>query len=294
EPSPDSVIKLGGSAEQGSQSTRPDPGSKLVGPLQQPADQRNCFGHQIDGPVDQQPEHQTQPSRATSSVELTPTTSRANSATKAPDSAEQCNLISGLGAEQHSLCAEQSDVCIEQRDLMCVERCDLSGSKQSSATLFRYSESRTKCKQPENPHGITSILREEEARFSLRRTFSRPSPDGFMVVVSQLSCSGRRRTQTNIQKEFDVNDDEKISSTELGLILGMLGYTATEEELETMIREVDADGDGCIKLYEFTELNAKNIDPDEVSKNLKEAFSRSLPTKCKNGYSDYLIEEEAD
>ncbi|KAI7978920.1 putative calcium-binding protein CML25 [Camellia lanceoleosa] len=74
-------------------------------------------------------------------------------------------------------------------------------------------------------------------------------------------------------KKFDVNGDGKISSSELGSILGSLGHTATDEELQTMIKEVDGDGDGCIDLDEFIELNTKDIDSDEVLENLKEAFS---------------------
>ncbi|KAL6963855.1 hypothetical protein U1Q18_034861 [Sarracenia purpurea var. burkii] len=94
------------------------------------------------------------------------------------------------------------------------------------------------------------------------------------------------------KKCFAVNDNGEISSTKSGSILGSHRYMATEEELETTIREVEVDGDGCISLHEFTELNAKSINSDEVSKNLKEACSRSSPTKCKNGYNDRLIGEE--
>ncbi|KAL1357285.1 hypothetical protein HN51_009223 [Arachis hypogaea] len=74
-------------------------------------------------------------------------------------------------------------------------------------------------------------------------------------------------------KKFDVNGDGKISSSELGSIMGSLGQSASKEELDKMIREVDADGDGFISLDEFIELNTKDIDPNEVLENLKDAFS---------------------
>ena len=74
-------------------------------------------------------------------------------------------------------------------------------------------------------------------------------------------------------RKFDVNGDGKISSSELGSIMGSLGQPATEEELDNMIREVDADGDGHINLEEFIELNTKDIDPNEILENLKDAFS---------------------
>jgi calcium-binding protein CML len=74
-------------------------------------------------------------------------------------------------------------------------------------------------------------------------------------------------------QRFDVNGDGKISSSELGSILGSMGHPATQEELDKMIREVDADGDGHIDLQEFVELNTKGVDSNEALENLKDAFS---------------------
>lgn len=55
--------------------------------------------------------------------------------------------------------------------------------------------------------------------------------------------------------------------------MSSLGHSETEEELEKMIREVDADGDGHIDFNEFVELNTKGVDSDEIMENLREAFS---------------------
>ncbi|KAI7728601.1 hypothetical protein M8C21_023506 [Ambrosia artemisiifolia] len=73
--------------------------------------------------------------------------------------------------------------------------------------------------------------------------------------------------------KFDVNGDGKISSTELGSIMGSMGNRPTQEELKNMIMQVDANGDGFIDLKEFIELNTKDIGSKELLENLKEAFS---------------------
>ncbi|KAL6963401.1 hypothetical protein U1Q18_044688 [Sarracenia purpurea var. burkii] len=144
-------------------------------------------------------------------------------------------------------------------------------------------------KQPENPH---SQATRRSAVLSLRRTFSSPSLGSATIVASRLSRLDRRRIQARVQKEFDVNGDREVLSTEVGSILGGHRYTTMEEELETAIRKVESDGDGYISLCELTGLDVKGIDSDEVSENLKEACSRSLPTKCRDGYRDRLIGEE--
>lgn len=43
--------------------------------------------------------------------------------------------------------------------------------------------------------------------------------------------------------------------------MGNFGHPSTEEELDTMIKEPDSDGDGSINL-EVIELNTKDIDSD--------------------------------
>lgn len=74
-------------------------------------------------------------------------------------------------------------------------------------------------------------------------------------------------------KKFDINNDGKISFSELGSIIGSLGNRPTDEELHNMIKEVDSDGDGFIDLNEFIELNTKDINSADVLENLKDAFS---------------------
>ncbi|KAL6969999.1 putative calcium-binding protein cml25 [Sarracenia purpurea var. burkii] len=99
------------------------------------------------------------------------------------------------------------------------------------------------------------------------------TPSSVIPRSPSLSRAQIEEELKHVFKKFDVNGDGKISSSELGSILGSLGYTAERDEIEMMIREVDADGDGFIDLDEFIELNTRDIDSDELLENLKEAFS---------------------
>ncbi|PRQ41083.1 putative parvalbumin [Rosa chinensis] len=110
-----------------------------------------------------------------------------------------------------------------------------------------------------------------------RKKKSTPSSAGAAQPAVMRSPSFNTRAQIaeleQVFKKFDVNGDGKISSSELGAIMGSLGHPATEDELRSMILEVDADGDGFIDFKEFVELNTNGIDSAEALQNLKDAFS---------------------
>ncbi|XP_050373710.1 probable calcium-binding protein CML25 [Argentina anserina] len=99
-----------------------------------------------------------------------------------------------------------------------------------------------------------------------------PSPPPVMRSPSFATRAQIAELDQVFQK-FDVNGDGKISSSELGAIMGSLGHPATEDELRSMIVEVDGDGDGFIDFNEFVELNTKGIDSAEAMQNLRDAFS---------------------
>ncbi|TYJ43150.1 hypothetical protein E1A91_A03G134400v1 [Gossypium mustelinum] len=91
-----------------------------------------------------------------------------------------------------------------------------------------------------------------------------------------VASSSPMRTQLEelelVFKRFDINGDGKISSSELGSVLGSLGLQPSEDELLKIIKEIDTDGDGFIDFKEFVELNTKGVDSNKVLENLKDAF----------------------
>ncbi|KAL4384022.1 hypothetical protein GQ457_15G003970 [Hibiscus cannabinus] len=115
--------------------------------------------------------------------------------------------------------------------------------------------------------GFGSILNQNEKQQSPKST------------ASAMQTPPRNSTQINLQeleavfKKFDANGDGKISSSELGSIMGSLGQKPSDEELLNMIKEVDDDGDGFINFEEFVVLNTKGVDSNDVLKDLREAFS---------------------
>ena len=56
---------------------------------------------------------------------------------------------------------------------------------------------------------------------------------------------------------FDVDGDKTISTKELSTVMRTLGQNPTEEEIETMIKEADNDGNMEIDFEEFCVLMAK-------------------------------------
>ncbi|XP_073390309.1 uncharacterized protein [Physcomitrium patens] len=81
---------------------------------------------------------------------------------------------------------------------------------------------------------------------------------------------------TEVFKYFDKNGDGKISATELGQVLRVLGISSTDEELAAMVREVDCDSDGFIDLDEFAKLNKMTqeatCDEESAHKTMEAAF----------------------
>merc|ERR1712170_203256 len=66
--------------------------------------------------------------------------------------------------------------------------------------------------------------------------------------------------------------DGTITTKELGTVMRSLGQNPTEAELQDMINEVDADGNGTIDFPEFLSLMARKMRYTDTEEELIEAF----------------------
>ena len=70
----------------------------------------------------------------------------------------------------------------------------------------------------------------------------------------------------------DKDGDGTITTKELGTVMRSLGQNPTEAELQDMINEVDADGNGTIDFPEFLTLMARKMKDTDSEEEIKEAF----------------------
>jgi calmodulin len=79
-----------------------------------------------------------------------------------------------------------------------------------------------------------------------------------------------------------VDGDGTITTKELGTVMRSLGQNPTEAELQDMINEVDADGNGTIDFPEFLTMMARKMRDTDSEEEIKEAFK--VFDKDGNGY----------
>ncbi|ANZ75178.1 Calmodulin [Komagataella phaffii CBS 7435] len=71
---------------------------------------------------------------------------------------------------------------------------------------------------------------------------------------------------------FDQDQDGKITSKELGIVMRSLGQTPTESELNDLIREIDSNTDGSIDFPEFLTMMARKMRDSDSQAEIFEAF----------------------
>ncbi|XP_060577956.1 calmodulin-beta-like [Ruditapes philippinarum] len=71
---------------------------------------------------------------------------------------------------------------------------------------------------------------------------------------------------------FDKDGDGKITTKELGTVMKSLGHNPTEAELQDMINEVDADGNGTVDFSEFLTMIEKTMKEADIDQKILDAF----------------------
>ncbi|KAI9295191.1 calmodulin [Neoconidiobolus thromboides FSU 785] len=71
---------------------------------------------------------------------------------------------------------------------------------------------------------------------------------------------------------FDKDGDGCITVKELGTVMRSLGQNPTEAELQALVDEIDADGNGTVDFAEFLTLMARNLKNADSEEEIKEAF----------------------
>ncbi|KAJ3697503.1 hypothetical protein LUZ61_001208 [Rhynchospora tenuis] len=81
---------------------------------------------------------------------------------------------------------------------------------------------------------------------------------------------------------FDKDNDGFITKQELATVIRQLGQNPSDEDVQEMIREVDADGNGTVDFPEFLALMEKKLKETDSEDELREAFK--VFDKDNNGF----------
>ncbi|KAG0489594.1 hypothetical protein HPP92_006457 [Vanilla planifolia] len=95
------------------------------------------------------------------------------------------------------------------------------------------------------------------------------------VLRQRNSWTGEGVTVVDLFSVFDRDGDGKITKRELETVLRKLGPLdpPTEEELASMVDEIDRDGDGCISLDELSAIGLAALGLPSVGEELREVFT---------------------
>ncbi|KAG5517266.1 hypothetical protein RHGRI_037878 [Rhododendron griersonianum] len=103
-----------------------------------------------------------------------------------------------------------------------------------------------------------------------------------MQEMKSIFCTNSYTGSVNRMSGRNSEIASCITTKELGTVMRSLGQNPTEAELQDMINEVDADGNGTIDFPEFLNLMARKMKDTDSEEELKEAFR--VFDKDQNGF----------
>jgi calmodulin len=101
---------------------------------------------------------------------------------------------------------------------------------------------------------------------------------------------------TEFREIFNLVDLDKggtISKDELGQLMKTLGLKPTQEELNAMVAEIDADGSGEIDFDEFVTVMSRKVNTSYTPKQVKAAFKVFAKQTDPNGMISMATLEQA-
>merc|ERR1711887_153664 len=114
----------------------------------------------------------------------------------------------------------------------------------------------------------TVALLNRQPHFQLRSSTSNPKTSTMADQLTEEQIAEFKEAFSL----FDKDGDGTITTKELGTVMRSLGQNPTEAELQDMINEVDADGNGTIDFPEFLSLMARKMKDTDTEEELVEAF----------------------
>nr|ABF21066.1 calcium sensor cameleon D3cpv [synthetic construct]AFC41192.1 D3cpv [Binary expression vector D3cpv-C] len=146
--------------------------------------------------------------------------------------------------------------------------------------------------QQNTPIGDGPVLLPDNHYLSTQSALSKdPNEKRDHMVLLEFVTAARMHDQLTEEQiaEFkeafsllDKDGDGTITTKELGTALRSLGQNPTEAELQDMINEVDADGNGTIYFPEFLTMMARKMKDTDSEEEIREAFR--VFDKDGNGY----------
>jgi len=101
--------------------------------------------------------------------------------------------------------------------------------------------------------------------------------DSIKVVVNRDQTQEHQELKETF-KMFDLNNDGIITKEELGIVMKRLGRETNDRDLETMIRDVDTNGNGVVELDEFINMmkaQTRTMTSDEAVRQAFQVFDKN-------------------
>jgi len=101
--------------------------------------------------------------------------------------------------------------------------------------------------------------------------------DSIKVVVNRDQSQEHQELKETF-KMFDLNNDGIITKEELGIVMKRLGRETNDRDLETMIRDVDTNGNGVVELDEFINMmkaQTRTMTSDEAVRQAFQVFDKN-------------------